>query len=83
MAKQIKPLVKPSVLKWARENLDRDVRTVIVDGEMLVDDGKYLRLNEEELLEKVQAKGEQIWDSVPKWHWTERASMRWCRRRLG
>jgi len=50
--------------------VSRDVRTVIVDGETLVDDGKYLRLSEEELLEKVQAKGEQIWDSVPKWHWT-------------
>jgi 5-methylthioadenosine/S-adenosylhomocysteine deaminase len=50
--------------------VSRDVRTVIVDGETLVDDGKYLRLNEDELLEKVQAKGEQIWDSVPKWHWT-------------
>ena len=50
--------------------VSRDVRTVIVDGETLVGDGKYLRLNEEELLEKVQAKGEQIWDSVPKWHWT-------------
>jgi cytosine/adenosine deaminase-related metal-dependent hydrolase len=48
----------------------RDVRTVIVDGETLVDDGKYLRLNEEEFLERVQAKGEQVWDSVPKWHWT-------------
>ena len=46
------------------------MRTVIVGGETLVDNGKYLRLNEEELLEKVQAKGEQIWDSVPKWHWT-------------
>ena len=53
--------------------VSRDVRTVIVDGETLVDDGKYLRLNEEELLEKVQAKGEQIWDSVPKWHWTGRS----------
>lgn len=42
----------------------------IVDGETLVDDGKYLRLNKEELLEKVQDKGDQIWDSVPKWHWT-------------
>jgi len=41
-----------------------------VDGETLVDNGKYLRLNEEELLDKVQAKGEQIWGSVPKWHWT-------------
>ena len=50
--------------------VSRDVRTVIVDGETLVDKGKYLRLNEEELLEKVQAKGEQVWDSVPKWHWT-------------
>ncbi|MBI2228042.1 MAG: amidohydrolase family protein [Deltaproteobacteria bacterium] len=50
--------------------VSRDVRTVIVDGETLVDNGKYLRLNEDELLEKVQAKGEQIWDSVPKWHWT-------------
>ena len=50
----------------------RDVRTVIVDGETLVDNGKYLRLNEEDLLEKVQAKGEQVWDSVPKWHWTEK-----------
>ena len=46
------------------------MRTVIVDGETLVDDGKYLRLNEEELLEKVQAKGEQVWDSLPQWHWT-------------
>ena len=50
--------------------VSRDVRTVIVDGETLVDDGKYLRLNEEELLEKVQAKGEQVWDSLPQWHWT-------------
>ena len=36
----------------------------------LFDNGKYLRLNEEELLDRVQAKGEQVWDSVPKWHWT-------------
>jgi hypothetical protein len=50
--------------------VSRDVRTVIVDGETLVDNGKYLRLNEEELLDKVQAQGERIWDSVPKWHWT-------------
>ena len=58
----IKALVETAV--------SRDVRTVIVDGEILVDGGKYLRLNEQELLEKVQTKGEQVWDSVPKWHWT-------------
>jgi 5-methylthioadenosine/S-adenosylhomocysteine deaminase len=50
--------------------VSRDVRTVIVDGETLVDNGKYLRLREEDLLDKVQGKGEQVWDSVPKWHWT-------------
>jgi 5-methylthioadenosine/S-adenosylhomocysteine deaminase len=50
--------------------VSRDVRTVIVDGETLVDNGKYLRLSEEELLDKVQAKGEQVWDSLTKWHWT-------------
>jgi 5-methylthioadenosine/S-adenosylhomocysteine deaminase len=50
--------------------VSRDVRTVIVDGETLVENGKYLRLSEEELLDKVQAKGEQVWDSVPRWHWT-------------
>jgi len=43
---------------------------VIVDGEVLVDNSKYLRLNEDELLDKVQAKGEEVWQSVPKWHWT-------------
>ena len=50
--------------------VSRDVRTVIVDGETLVDDGKYVRLDEAELLARVQAKGEQVWESVPKWHWT-------------
>jgi hypothetical protein len=35
-----------------------------------VETGKYLRLDEQKLLEKVQAIGEQDWDSVPKWHWT-------------
>jgi 5-methylthioadenosine/S-adenosylhomocysteine deaminase len=50
--------------------VSRDVTTVIVDGETLVDNGKYLRLDEEEFLEKVQAKGEQVWNSVSRWHWT-------------
>jgi 5-methylthioadenosine/S-adenosylhomocysteine deaminase len=54
--------------------VSRDVRTVIVDGETLVDNGKYLRLNEEELLDKVQAKGQQVWDSVPKWHWSGKST---------
>jgi len=50
--------------------VSRDVRAVVVDGEILVDGGRYLRLDERALLEKVQTKGEQVWESVPKWHWT-------------
>ena len=64
--------VRDPIRSLVETAVSRDVRTVIVDGETLVDNGKYLRLNEEELLEKVQAKGEQVWDSVPKWHWTEK-----------
>lgn len=52
--------------------VSRDVRTVIVDGETLVDKGEYLRLDEQELLQKVQAKGEEVWESVPNWHWTRK-----------
>ena len=48
----------------------RDVRSVIVDGEILVDQGKYLRLDEDELMEKVQANADQYWQSLPKWHWS-------------
>ena len=62
--------VRDPIRSLVETAVSRDVRTVIVDGETLVDNGRYLRLNEEELLDKVQAKGEQVWDSVPKWHWT-------------
>ena len=64
--------VRDPIRSLVETAVSRDVRTVIVDGETLVDNGKYLRLDEEELLEKVQAKGEQVWDSVPKWHWAEK-----------
>jgi 5-methylthioadenosine/S-adenosylhomocysteine deaminase len=65
--------VRDPIRSLTETAVSRDVRTVIVDGERVVDNGKYLRLNEDELLEKVQAKGEQVWDSVPKWHWTGKA----------
>jgi 5-methylthioadenosine/S-adenosylhomocysteine deaminase len=47
-----------------------NVRTVIVDGEILVDRGKYLRLNEEEFLDKVQLSADAAWAGVQNWHWT-------------
>jgi cytosine/adenosine deaminase-related metal-dependent hydrolase len=62
--------VRDPIRSLVETAVSRDVRNVIVDGETLVDNGKYLRLDEDELLEKVQAKGEQVWNSVPQWHWT-------------
>jgi cytosine/adenosine deaminase-related metal-dependent hydrolase len=66
--------VRDPIRSLVETAVSRDVRTVIVDGETLVDNGKYLRVNEEELLGKVQAKGEEVWQSVPKWHWTGKSA---------
>jgi cytosine/adenosine deaminase-related metal-dependent hydrolase len=48
----------------------RDVETVIVDGQLLVEGGTALRLDEAALLREVQAEGERLWQAVPEWHWT-------------
>jgi cytosine/adenosine deaminase-related metal-dependent hydrolase len=47
-----------------------DVKTIIVDGEILVEHGKAVRFDEAAMLREVQAEGERIWQSVPEWHWT-------------
>ena len=62
--------VRDPIKALVETGTSRDVRAVIVDGEILVDKGKFLRIDEDELLDKVQAKGEEIWKSVPTWHWT-------------
>jgi cytosine/adenosine deaminase-related metal-dependent hydrolase len=48
----------------------RDIKTVIVDGEVLVQDGTYLRTSEQPLLEKLQSVADEVWSAVPAWHWT-------------
>lgn len=48
----------------------RDVETIIVDGQILVEHGKAVRFDEAAMLREVQAEGERIWQSVPEWHWT-------------
>ena len=50
----------------------RDVETIIVDGETLVENGRALRLDEAALLRDVQEEGERLWHAVPEWHWTGR-----------
>ena len=51
----------------------RDVRTVIVDGEVLVENGRYLRVDEEDLMEKLRKGSAEILKEVPSWHWTGKA----------
>ncbi|MBI4190993.1 MAG: amidohydrolase family protein [Betaproteobacteria bacterium] len=48
----------------------RDVETVIVDGQALLEDGKTTRVDERALLAAVQAEGERLWHAVPEWHWS-------------
>jgi cytosine/adenosine deaminase-related metal-dependent hydrolase len=50
----------------------RDVETVIVDGQPLIEGGKATRLDEAALLAAVQAEGERLWHAVPEWHWSGR-----------
>lgn len=62
--------VRDPVKALVETAVSRDVRTVLVDGEVLVDQGKCLRVNEEELIERLQSRAEEIWAGMPKWHWT-------------
>jgi len=48
----------------------RDVETVIVDGQTLVESGRATRLDEQALLRDVQTEGERLWRLIPQWHWT-------------
>lgn len=48
----------------------RDVETVIVDGQALVEKGQATRVDEQALLGAVQAEGERLWHAVPQWHWS-------------
>lgn len=48
----------------------RDVETVIVDGQVLVEGGRTTRMDEQKLLAAVRAEGERLYRAVPQWHWS-------------
>jgi 5-methylthioadenosine/S-adenosylhomocysteine deaminase len=48
----------------------QDVETVIVDGQVLVENGRALKVDEAALLAAVQAEGERLGRAVPDWHWS-------------
>ena len=47
----------------------RDVDTVIVDGQTLVQGGRLTRVDEDAVLARARAATEQYWSRVPSWRW--------------
>jgi cytosine/adenosine deaminase-related metal-dependent hydrolase len=45
----------------------RDIDTVIIDGKTVVEGGRFLGVDEAELLAKVQDEAEKIWGKIPEW----------------
>ena len=45
----------------------RDIDTVIIDGKTIVDGRRFLGVDEEDLLSRVQAEAEMIWGKIPEW----------------
>jgi 5-methylthioadenosine/S-adenosylhomocysteine deaminase len=46
------------------------VRTVLVDGKIIVDEGRVLFADEHELMRKAQSSCETVWQKFPQTHWT-------------
>lgn len=46
-----------------------DVKTVIVDGRIVIEDGKLLTIDEKELLKGVQRAAERVWSRLSKHHY--------------
>ncbi len=47
----------------------RDVHTVIVDGKVLVQDGRLTRVDEDEVYSKAREATRRYWTAVPNWRW--------------
>ena len=47
----------------------QDIETVIVDGEVLVEEGHFTRLDENALMREASISAENEWDNVHRWHW--------------
>lgn len=46
------------------------VRQVLVDGKVVVDDGRVLFADEQALLQKAQTSCQRVWDKFPETHWS-------------
>ncbi len=46
-----------------------DVKTVIVNGEVVVEDGRLLTIDQDELVKEVQRAADGIWSRIPENHY--------------
>ena len=59
--------VRDPIKSLVETGSQRDIETIVIDGETLLDDGRPLRVNESELLSQVQESADRYWASLPKW----------------
>jgi hypothetical protein len=49
-----------------------DLETVFVDGRVVVEAGRVVAVEEEDLLARTQAEAERLWATAPEWDWQGR-----------
>lgn len=52
----------------------RDIETVIIDGRIVVDQRRFIGLDESDLVIKVQSEAEKIWDKISDWDFMRRSA---------
>lgn len=52
----------------------RDIETVIIDGKAVVEQSRFVGVNEVELLSQVQAEAEKIWGKISEWDFRRRSA---------
>lgn len=48
----------------------RDIETIVIDGQTVVENGRSVTVDEAALLREIQAAGERSWAAAPGWHWS-------------
>jgi 5-methylthioadenosine/S-adenosylhomocysteine deaminase len=63
------PIYADPIKALVEASSGRDVDTVIVDGQILVEGGRTRRVNEDEVYAKARQATQHYWAQVPSWRW--------------
>jgi cytosine/adenosine deaminase-related metal-dependent hydrolase len=63
------PLYADPIKALVDAGTGRDVHTVIVDGQVLIENGRATRVDEEQVLAKAREATRHYWEQVPRWRW--------------